>query len=130
MKDTRSGQVVRLTDNTGISSFASAWSPDGTRLAFDSNRDGDQEIYTMNSLDGSRLTKLTDNQNHDGEPTWSPDGTKIAFCATTTSGLWTPTAPTKKPDRFPGVGRVRAGLVARWRQDSLSRKVRRRTSGL
>jgi hypothetical protein len=29
VKDTRSGQVVRLTDNTGISSFDSAWSPDG-----------------------------------------------------------------------------------------------------
>jgi tol-pal system beta propeller repeat protein TolB len=79
VKDTTSAQVVRLTDDTGISSFASAWSPDGTRLAFDSNRDGDQEIYTMNSLDGSGLEKLTDNQNHDVEPTWSPDGTKIAF---------------------------------------------------
>jgi len=79
VKDTRSGQVVRLTDNTGISSFASAWSAGGTRLAFDSNRDGDQEIYTMNSSDGSRLAKLTDNHNHDGEPTWSPDGTRIAF---------------------------------------------------
>jgi tol-pal system beta propeller repeat protein TolB len=79
VKDTRSGQVVRLTDNTGISSFDSAWSPDSARLAFDSNRDGDNEIYTMNSSDGSKLTKLTDNQNHDVEPAWSPDGTKIVF---------------------------------------------------
>jgi Tol biopolymer transport system component len=79
VKDTTNGQVVRLTDNAGISSFDSAWSPDGTRLAFDSNRDGDQEIYTMNSSDGSDVRKLTDNQNHDVVPTWSPDGSTIAF---------------------------------------------------
>jgi tol-pal system beta propeller repeat protein TolB len=79
VKDLRSGQVVRLTDNAGIPSFASAWSPDGTRLAFDSYRDGDNDIYTMNSSDGSEVMKLTDNQNHDVNPTWSPDGTKIVF---------------------------------------------------
>jgi Tol biopolymer transport system component len=74
-----SGRVVRLTDNTGISSFNSAWSPDGARIVFDSYRDGDQEIYTIDSSDGSGVKKLTDNRNHDVNPTWSPDGTRIAF---------------------------------------------------
>jgi TolB protein len=79
VKDMRSGRVVRLTDDAGISSFGSAWSPDSARLAFDSNRDGDQEIYAMDSSDGGGVKKLTDNQNHDVNPAWSPDGTRIAF---------------------------------------------------
>ena len=54
------------------------WSPDGTKIAFVSSRDGDMEIYVVNA-DGSGLTKLTDNSAWDGGPTWSPDGTQIAF---------------------------------------------------
>jgi Tol biopolymer transport system component len=45
------------------------WSPDGTRIAFVSNRDGDSEIYVMNA-DGSGLVKLTDNSAYDGQPDW------------------------------------------------------------
>src|SRR5439155_1684270 len=67
-----------------------AWSPDGTKIAFTSNRDGDTEIFVMNA-DGSGQTQLTHNDltllgaviqfevGHDEEPAWSPDGTKIAF---------------------------------------------------
>ncbi len=36
-----------------------AWSPDGTRIAFESERDGDAEVYIMNA-DGSGLTRITD----------------------------------------------------------------------
>ena len=79
VKDMGSGRVVRLTDNVGMSSFNSAWSPSGARIAFDSSRDGDQEIYAMDSSDGSGVKKLTENGNHDVNPTWSPDGTRIAF---------------------------------------------------
>ncbi|HEY3051084.1 MAG TPA: DPP IV N-terminal domain-containing protein [Gaiellaceae bacterium] len=56
-----------------------AWSPDGTKLAFSSNRDGNWEIYMMNA-DGSGSTRLTHNRSaDDAAPAWSPDGTKIAF---------------------------------------------------
>ncbi|HEV7902597.1 MAG TPA: hypothetical protein VGO96_02055, partial [Pyrinomonadaceae bacterium] len=56
-----------------------AWSPDGTKIAFSSTRDGgDDEIYVMNA-DGSNVTQITYNNDIDTEPTWSPDGTKIAF---------------------------------------------------
>ena len=54
------------------------WSPDGNKIAFDSNRDGDTEIYIINA-DGNELTRITNNAAEDTYPAWSPDGTKIAF---------------------------------------------------
>ena len=54
------------------------FSPDGTRIAFMSNRDGNPEIYVMNR-DGSNVRRLTNHPAGDGSPTWSPTGTQIAF---------------------------------------------------
>jgi len=48
------------------------------RIAFESNRDGNAEIYVMNG-DGSRQTRLTNNSGDDSAPAWSPDGSRIAF---------------------------------------------------
>jgi Tol biopolymer transport system component len=58
-----------------------AWSPDGHKLAFVSNRAGNDEIYVMNA-DGTGLTRLTNNAAIDVDPAWSPDGAKIAFAST------------------------------------------------
>ena len=55
-----------------------ATSPVSGRIAFMSNRDGNWEIYVMNT-DGSGETRLTNNLGDDRWPTWSPDGVKIAF---------------------------------------------------
>jgi TolB protein len=52
--------------------------PNGTRIAFRTSRDGNQEIYVMNAL-GANQTRITNNTDSDSEPTWSPDGTRIAF---------------------------------------------------
>ncbi|MFP6642604.1 MAG: protein kinase, partial [Candidatus Latescibacterota bacterium] len=53
-------------------------SPDGSKIAFVSDRDGNHEIYVMDS-DGSNQTRLTSNYASDYDPSWSPDGSKIAF---------------------------------------------------
>lgn len=58
--------------------------PDGTRIAFISNRDGRFKLYVMN-IDGSGLRRLTDDAAADDNPAWSPDGRWIAF-ATERSG--------------------------------------------
>ena len=55
-----------------------AWSPDGARLAFVSDRHGDWEIYVMNA-DGSAQRRLTRSPGVDRAPAWSPDGSRIAF---------------------------------------------------
>ena len=48
------------------------------RIAFNSGRDGNLEIYTMNP-DGSGLARLTDHPANDWAPRWSPDKTRIVF---------------------------------------------------
>jgi len=60
------------------SNMQATFSPDGTRLAFVSNREGNNEIYVMN-VDGSGVRRLTDHPAADAVPTWSPTGAQIAF---------------------------------------------------
>jgi hypothetical protein len=50
----------------------------GNAIAFQSDRDGNLEIYVQNTGDGS-LTRLTNNPASDMQPAWSPDGNYIAF---------------------------------------------------
>jgi dipeptidyl aminopeptidase/acylaminoacyl peptidase len=69
--------VIRRTNNPARD-FSPTWSPDGTRIAFWSDRDGNFEIYVMNST-GSGLTRLTNNPADDYDPAFSPDSKKIAF---------------------------------------------------
>ncbi len=60
------------------SSLEPARSPDGTRVAFVSFRDGNQEIYVMDAAGGGPVN-LTRHEAHDMRPAWSPDGRRIAF---------------------------------------------------
>ena len=68
---------TRLTNNPAID-ISPSFSPDGSKIAFVSNRDGNQEIYVMNA-DGSNQTRLTNNSAVDELPSFSGDGSKIAF---------------------------------------------------
>jgi Tol biopolymer transport system component len=66
-----------------------AVSPDGSRIAFSSNRDGDFEIYVMNR-DGTGLARVTGssvpNSTYDDSPSWSPDGSKLVFARSLSLG--------------------------------------------
>ena len=75
--DADGSNVHQLTDNSTNNGFPE-WSPDGTQIAFDSDRDGDLEVFVMDA-DGSNVHQLTDNSTNDGFPEWSPAGTQIAF---------------------------------------------------
>jgi hypothetical protein len=54
------------------------WAPDGIQLAFVSDFDGDEDIWTLTD-DGRNIRKLTENNAVDRDPAWSPDGTRIVF---------------------------------------------------
>lgn len=78
--------ALRLT-STPTFEVEPAISPDGTRMAFASNADGDFDIYvaTYTPATGNveeKLgppVKLTQNTTHDYRPVWSPDGKRLAF---------------------------------------------------
>ena len=73
-----SGGAEPHAEAEGAAYAAPAWSPDGRKIAFASERDGNSEIYLMNA-DGSGQRNLTRNLAYDGDPAWSPDGRKITF---------------------------------------------------
>jgi dipeptidyl aminopeptidase/acylaminoacyl peptidase len=50
------------------------------KIVFETNRDGNEEIYTMNA-DGTNRVDLTRNPADDTDPRWSSDGTKIVFAS-------------------------------------------------
>src|SRR2546428_350717 len=68
---------IRQLTQTSASNLRPAWSPDGKRIAFQTNRDGPYHIYVMDA-DGGNVRQLTSGDADDRHPTWSPDGKRIA----------------------------------------------------
>ena len=84
--DMATGVVTTLFDTPGNDS-APAWSPDGRRIAFES----DGELYLMDA-DGANVQRLTNNTVFEEGPAWSPDGTRLAFSSAPTNtdnDIWT-----------------------------------------
>jgi Tol biopolymer transport system component len=78
--DVESHETRRLTDHPALD-FNAVYAPDGSRLAFVSERAGNAELYTMRA-DGTGLKRLTEEFALDDHPSWSPDGRRIAFVST------------------------------------------------
>ncbi|HUS12459.1 MAG TPA: PKD domain-containing protein, partial [Pyrinomonadaceae bacterium] len=87
--DANGGNLIRLTNN-GSNDDHPRWSPNGTKILFQSDRDSTppsdpenpgptkQDIYVMNA-DGTGQTRLTTDAADDCNAEWSPDGSKITF---------------------------------------------------
>lgn len=55
-----------------------AWSPDGERIAFGSDRGGEMNLWLLSLRDG-RTRRLTSGAGGDYQPNWSPDGRSLVF---------------------------------------------------
>jgi DNA-binding winged helix-turn-helix (wHTH) protein/Tol biopolymer transport system component len=69
--------LTRLTFGAGLQTDVS-WSPDGRRLAYAWNRDGNFDIWVQ-SLDGGDPTRVTSSPADETQPAWSPDGQRLAL---------------------------------------------------
>lgn len=78
-------QFTNLTDLISADTDP-AWSPDGKRIAFASDRDGSNQIYVMDA-DGKYPMELTSDYIND-HPVWLPDGSSIAFRTQDGAGMW------------------------------------------
>jgi Tol biopolymer transport system component len=79
LKDRRHGQR-KASILIAAQGFAShpQFSPDGTKIAFESDRSGYQEIWVCNR-DGSNPSQITSMAGFAGTPRWSPDSRSLAF---------------------------------------------------
>jgi TolB protein len=74
-------EAVGTVQVTGLENTYPAWSPDGTRIVFESTRDGpDADIFLMNA-DGSGVVQLTRNDVPDSTPVFTPDGRHVIFAS-------------------------------------------------
>ncbi|HVW83461.1 MAG TPA: S9 family peptidase [Bryobacteraceae bacterium] len=88
--DAASGTAKQITSGDDWNDTDPQWSPDGTRIAFVSDRSGkeyddshNKDVWVI-SAEGGPLTKISDHAYDDNQPRWSPDGKRIAFAGQTT----------------------------------------------
>jgi len=75
-------KLKKLTRAYGID-VSPAFSPDGTKIAFVSDRGGSPQIYIMNSDGTGRPKRLTFDGNYNTSPAWSPNGKFIVYVGRT-----------------------------------------------
>jgi uncharacterized protein YjdB len=84
LRATGSMALQPLLGDTGTN-IQAALSPDRTRIAFSSNRNGNFDIYLMDA-DGKDLRRLTTDPRNDGDPAWTPDGQRVVYTSTRGTG--------------------------------------------
>lgn len=84
--DVQTGTSRQITSGDDWNDSDPQWSPDGTRIAFVSDRTGkafddsrNTDVWTINADGTGALTKISDHDEADQSPRWSPDGRTIAF---------------------------------------------------
>jgi TolB protein len=98
---------IRQLTNTTASNLRPALSPDGKRIAFQSNRDGAYNIYVMDA-DGANVTQLTSGDSDARHPAWSPDGKLLAVDSGSAAGreIWTIDVSSRRRTQITRLGAI------------------------
>ncbi|MFN2501737.1 MAG: winged helix-turn-helix domain-containing protein [Pyrinomonadaceae bacterium] len=80
-------RTTQITASKGID-VDPAFSPDGSHIAYSSNRSGKFELYIKSLSAGGREVQITDDGEENIQPAWSSDGRLIAYHSRNRQGLW------------------------------------------
>jgi TolB protein len=98
--------VTQLTSDPAAD-VQPAFSPDGSYVAFASNRTGNWDIWIV-AVDGQQPIQVTSGEADDIHPSWSPDGTQLVYCSLPAKSgqweLWVADAASDAAKRFIGYG--------------------------
>jgi Tol biopolymer transport system component/DNA-binding winged helix-turn-helix (wHTH) protein len=80
-------KTTQITTTMGLDAYP-AFSPDGSSLAYSSDRNGDFEIYIKPLAPGGRELPITRDGQQNVQPAWSPDGKLLAYHSRKRGGIW------------------------------------------
>ena len=82
------GATITQVTNDPANDVMPTFSPDGSKIAFASDRAGNWDIYVMDAQ-GGRPVQITTDPTHDIHPSFSPDGTQLVYASYgAPSGQW------------------------------------------
>ncbi len=106
IKRTDSRVVTQLTNDPAQDAMPSI-SPDGSKIAFTSDRSGNWDIYVMPST-GGKAVQITSDASDEIHPSWSADGKQLVFCrmgqASGRWEMWTTEVQNPSVENFIGYG--------------------------
>lgn len=126
LADVKTGELRQLTNHAKKSSTSPAWAPDGSTLAFATDRDDKRQIYVIDPR-GGEARKLTSVEDGVGSFAWAPDGKSLAFTSTEPKSE-ADKAREKKFGEFDVVGEGYR-MTHLWVFDLATEKPRRLTTG-
>jgi hypothetical protein len=115
--------TIRLTNPRQVT-FTSAvetsptWSPDGGRIAYVSDENGNEDIWVTPAMGGAAVPLTADHPGRDYYPAWSPDGNRIAFVSQRDGGgIYVLPAIGGRPDRVSARGNAEGLPGVAWSAD-------------